>query len=196
MTVAEAFNIKESVISNPDRPFPDDYHARLGLKFDPQKSQVYDQVHKIREYSEQNQMKLNLTKTKFMLFNPTINYDFVPDLTVDNINIETLEEMKLIGLTLRDDLSWKSNTKNLVTRAYKKLWIIKRLKNQGARLSDLIDIYIKQVRSILEYGVPVWNSGLTLEEIADIKRVQKPFLHIVLEQVYQDYQPKWVTLKI
>ena len=75
-----------------------------------------------------------------------------------------------------------------MTRAYKKLWIIKRLKNQGARLSDLIDIYIKQVRSILEYGVPVWNSGLTLEEIADIERVQKSFLHIVLEHDYQDYQ--------
>ena len=32
MTVAEAFNIKESVIQNPNRPFPDTYHARLGLK--------------------------------------------------------------------------------------------------------------------------------------------------------------------
>ena len=188
MSVAEAFNIKESVISNQDRPLPDNFHARLGLKLDPQKSQVYDQINKIKEYSEKNQMKLNLTKTKLMLFNPTINYDFVPDLAVDDVNIETLEEMKLLGLTLRNDLSWKSNTKNLITRAYKKLWMIKRLKNQGARLSDLIDIYIKHVRSILEFGVAVWNSGLTLEEVADIERVQKSFLRIVMEHDYQDYQ--------
>ena len=62
--------------------------------------------------------------------------------------------------------------------------MINRLKNQGARLSDLIDIYIKHVRSIPEFGVAVWNTGLTLEEIADIERVQKSFLHIVIEHDY------------
>ena len=65
-------------------------------------------------------MKLNLKNTKFMLFNPTINYDFVPNLTVEGVDIETLEEMKLLGLTLRNDLSWKSNTEKMISRAYKK----------------------------------------------------------------------------
>ena len=188
MTVAEALNIQESVIPNPDRPFPDTYHARLGLKLDPHKSKVYDKLLEIRKYSEENEMKLNLSKTKFMLFNPTKNYDFIPDLTVDNINLESLDEMKLLGLKIRNDLSWKANTKHMVSRAYRKLWIIKRLKSQGANISDLVDIYIKQVRSILEFGVPVWNSGLTIEETTDIERVQKSFLHIVLGHKYQDYQ--------
>ena len=58
-------------------------------------------------------------------------------------------------------------------KAYKRLWLIRRLKKEGACLDDLIDVYIKHVRSILEFGVPVWNSGLTLEEIKDIERVQK-----------------------
>ena len=132
-------------------------------------------------------MKLNLSKTKFMLFNPTLNYDFVPSLTMENTNIETQDEMKLLGLTVRNDLSWKSNTNSMVKRAYKKLWIIKRLKNQGANLDDLIDIYVKQVRSVLEFGVAVWNSGLTQEEISDIERVQKAFMHIALGHEYLDY---------
>ena len=106
-------------------------------------------------------MKLNLTKTKFMLFNPTMKFDFIPNLTVDNTDIETVDEMKLLGLTLRNDLSWKSNTKSMVKRAFKKLWAIQRLKRHGANLNDLVDIYVKQVISILELGVPVWNSGLT-----------------------------------
>ena len=57
----------------------------------------------------------------------------------------------------------------MIKRAYKKLWVIKRLSNQGARLGNIVDIYIKQVRSLLEYGVPVWNSGLTQEEVTDIE---------------------------
>ena len=133
-------------------------------------------------------MKLNLNKTKFMLFNPTTNYDFVPLLEVDNTELETKEEMKLLGLVIRNDLSWKSNTASMVERAYRKLWMTKRLKSQGANLDDLTDIYVKQVRSILEFGVPVWNSGLIQDEVADIERVQKSFLHIALGQDYCDYE--------
>ena len=188
MTIGEALNIKESVIPDTDRPLPDTYHARLGLKLDPHKSKVYDQIFQIKEYSETNGMKLNLSKTKFMLFNPTENYDFVPNLTIDGITLETSDEMKLLGLTIQNDLSWKSNTCSLIKRAYKKLWAIKRLKSQGANREDLIDIYEKQVRSVLEFGVPVWNSGLNQDEVADIERVQKAFLHIALENEYKDYQ--------
>ena len=63
-----------------------------------------------------------------MLFNPTVNYDFVPDLKIDDIELETLDEMKLLGLTITNDLSWKANTENMTKKAYKRLWIIKRLK--------------------------------------------------------------------
>ena len=133
-------------------------------------------------------MKLNLSKTKFMLFNPTKNFDFVPDLSVDGSVVETVEEMKLLGLILRNDLSWKPNTEIMTKKAYKRLWILKRLKKQGASLDDLRDIYVKQVRSVLEFGVPVWSSGITQEDATDIERVQKSFLHIALGNDYTDYK--------
>ena len=184
LTIAESFNIKESVIPNPDRVLPDTYHARLGQQLDPQKSQTYEQIKQIQDYSEDMEMKLNFSKTKFMLFNPTINFDFVPDFKVEGEQIETLDEMKLLGLVLSNDLSWKANTANMTKKAYKKLWMIKRLKLNGATYEDLTDVYVKQVRSILEFGTPVWNSNLTQEDVFDIERVQKSFLHIALENMY------------
>ena len=75
----------------------------------------------------------------------------------------------------------------LVNKAYKKLWIIKRLKKNGASNDDLIDMYIKQVRSIIEFGVPVWNAGLTEAEVHEIERVHKSFLHILLGNNYISY---------
>ena len=42
--------------------------------------------------------------------------------------------------------------------------------------------------SVLEFGVPVWNSGLQNEESSDIERVQKAFLHIALGQAYLSYE--------
>ena len=55
-----------------------------------------------------------MSKTKFMLFNPTLSFDFVPLYKIQDKELETVEEMKLLGLILRNDLSWKSNTENMV----------------------------------------------------------------------------------
>ena len=75
--------------------------------------------------------------------------------------LETLESMKILGLTITSDLKWSTNTDIMVQKAYSKMWILKRLKKKGANQEDLTDVYIKQVRSILEFGVPVWNCSVT-----------------------------------
>ena len=92
--------------------------------------------------------------------------------------------MKLLGLTLTNYLSWKSSTEDMTKKSYSRLWMIKRLKKRGANLEDLIEIYTKQVRSVLEFGVPVWNSGITKEESMNLERVQKSFLHLALRNRY------------
>jgi hypothetical protein len=41
--------------------------------------------------------------------------------------------------------------------------------------------------SVLEFGAPVWNSGINKEQVCDIERVQKCSLHIVLGEDYTGY---------
>ena len=96
-----------------------------------------------------------------MLFNPTLSYDFIPELEVGGNTIETVEEMRLLGLTVTNDLKWLSNTEEMVKKGYKRLWMIQRLKAHGPDLNDVKDVFIKQIRSILEFYVPVWNCSLT-----------------------------------
>ena len=141
LTILEAFNLKEAIITNLDRLLPDPFHARLGQKLDADKSKVYDQIGIIQNYATANEMKLNFKKCKFMLFNPTINYDFIPEYKVEGNSFETVEEMRLLGLTIRNDLKWQANTEDIIKRAYKKLWMIKRLKAHGACLEDL-DVWV------------------------------------------------------
>ena len=54
-------------------------------------------------------------------------------------------------------------------------------------LSHIFDVYTKEVRSLLELAVPVWHSGLTLHQAAQIERVQKTALRIILEDDYITY---------
>ena len=68
LTIGEALNLKDSLILNPDRPLPDNFHSRIGLKLDPEKSKVYKKIKETENYATANDMKLNISKTKFMLF--------------------------------------------------------------------------------------------------------------------------------
>ena len=120
----------------------------------------------------------------------------MPEFTLDNNLIEVVDEIRCLGLLVRSDLKWISNTRSIVNKAYKKLWIVRRLKNLGAQTVDLVDVYEKQVRSVLEFGTPVWHPGITQSETIDIERVQKTFCKIVLGFHYESYKSALQTLSL
>ena len=122
-----------------------------------------------------------------MLFNPCKSKDFLPQFDINNQPIELVEHTKLLGLVISSDLSWNQNTNYMTGRCNAKLWVLRRLKKLGARDTDLVDVYCKQIRSILEFGSPVWNPSITGEQISQIERIQKTALHIILGTRYRSY---------
>ena len=56
------------------------------------------------------------------------------------------------------------------------------MKALGLDNFTLLDFYLKEVRVHLELAVPVWHSGLTLKLSADIERVQRVAITIILGQ--------------
>ena len=66
----------------------------------------------------------------------------------------------------------------------------------GANHADLLDVYFKQIRSILEYAVAVWHPALTGEDRQRIERVQKSALAIILGVNYKSYKLALKTLKL
>ena len=52
----------------------------------------------------------------------------------------------------------------------------------------LLEVHKKQVRSILEFAIPVWASSITVEESKQIERVQKCALSIILGAQYISYK--------
>ena len=85
-------------------------------------------------------------------------------------------------------VKWHSNTDNMVTRANKKLWMLRRLKSLGAENEDLVDVYIKQVRCLLELAAPAWQGAITQAERLDIERIHKSALYIILGEEYESYK--------
>ena len=182
MTQCIAIDLKKDTTMdpNPTINLPKQYHQRTGHILKEENNPIQEQVYQLKKYAEDNGMKINEEKTKLMLFNKATSVDILPEvrLTEDKL-IEVVEESKLLGIMIRTDLSWKSNTSALVAKGYKRIWMLRNLKRFGAQDHQLIEVYIQQVRSILEMACPVWTGGLTLQEIKSLERVQKTAVAVI-----------------
>ena len=61
---------------------------------------------KADEWSTENKMKLNVKKSNLMIFNYTKNYQFGTNLELNGQTIDVLQETKLLGTIITDDLKW------------------------------------------------------------------------------------------
>ena len=93
---------------------------------------MQDQLNKIAEHATENKMKINLDKTKIMLFNQSKKYDFKPELSIEGVRLEVVNKMKLLGVVITDDLKWDENTDFITKKAFSRLWLLRRLKKLGA----------------------------------------------------------------
>ena len=191
MTAAESINLREKLIPNPDpepmRPF--NYHDRTQHVLPKENSKLQTLLDDVNEYARDHQMKINTEKTKVILFNSARKFDFMPNLSLQNdLPLDVVEEVRLLGVLVRSDLSWRSNTSAICQRAFARMWMLRRLKPLGATTDELLDVYEKQIRCITEFASPVWTPGLTVDESNQLERIQKCAFAIILAEKYSTYK--------
>ena len=173
-----SYNVKSHVPSN----IADHNHYLPPANF---KSQGY--LDNISLWTKEHLMKLNVEKSKYMTINFTDNKQFSTKLCLDGTQLEEVGQARLLGVIIRNDLKWHSNTDLIVKKAYQRMIILHNLFNFDLAVEEMLDIYILYIRSVVENSAVVWHSALTLGEELDIERIQKCALRIILNDVYTDY---------
>ncbi|XP_066267579.1 uncharacterized protein [Branchiostoma lanceolatum] len=110
-----------------------------------------------------------------------------PRLRIDGTELAVVPCLKVLGLTIQSDLHWDRQVNNMAAKAGRKLFLLKRLKKFNLPQGDLVAIYIGYVRPILEYAVPVWNSGLTKHQSDQLERLQKRACRTITGSSYNGY---------
>ena len=117
-----------------------------------------------------------------MLFNTFNNFDFFPKVCFeDDDPFEVVDELRLLGVMITSNLSWQTQADYMCKRAFARVWMLRRLKPLGASTKELMEVYITQIRCLLEFAVAVWNPGLTKAQINQIETVQKCALAVILD---------------
>ena len=180
---ARAINLKKALlrIDLRDRPRPLEFHEQTGYVLDPKSNDLQRDLDELEDFTKKNLMVINAKKTQVMCFNPRTSLQFPPIFSLSGCNqLDIVKQAKLLGIIISDNLKWSSHVDYMCSKAAKKIWLIRRMKNLNLEYHLMLDLYIKEIRSILEFGVVVWNSGLTLQQINQIERIQRTCVSIIL----------------
>ena len=185
-TVAVGINLKDLLTLDPvARQQPVTFHERSGHILPPGNNLLQFYVHDTEDFVQENKMILNKSKTTVMKFINSRKIDFPPEITFrDGTMLQTVTETRLLGVIITSDLKWGKNTTYIINKARKKLWLLRRMKSLDLSAFELFDVYIKEVRSLLEFAVPVWHSSITKKQRSEIESVQKLAFKLILGSSY------------
>ena len=188
-SVAAAVNLKSNLINDPaHHPRPLTRSQRTGHCLPSERNLLQKYICDAEDFADKNKMIINKKKTTAMKFTNSKKYDFPLGLNfTDGTEVESTEVAKMLGVIVSSNLKWRNNTNYICSKARRKLWLLRRLQPLGLSVQELFDVYSKEIRSILEFAVPVWHSGISKKEASEIEAIQKLAFRIILGQTYSGY---------
>lgn len=104
----------------------------------------------------------------------------LPHLKIGDQQLELVTSHKVLGLVIQNNLKWNNHIEATVTKASKRLHILRVLRRGGVEMNDLTTIYISLIRSVLEYCCVVWHHALPSYLSQELERIQKRALKIIV----------------
>ena len=143
-------------------------------------------LNRIAQWTDENLMKLKESKTNYIVFSRS-RQDFAVRLTVNNKYIERQKYVKLLGVWLQEDGGWEKHIRETCKKAYARMSLLTKLKYAGVKRDDLIDIYKKFIRSVLEFCSVAMHGSLSESQSNLLEHCQAVALRIVLQSEYESY---------
>ena len=112
-------------------------------------------------------LQLNKAKTKVMYVGKKLHEK--PSF----LQLESTNTLRILGITLRNDLKWNTHIENVCKTAAKRMYILKQLKSlPDVQKRDLLQVYSAHIQSILEYNSPLFV-GTSKENIKKMEKIRK-----------------------
>ena len=84
----------------------------------------------------------------------------------------------MLGLNISSDLKWRVHVSELVRKASTRLYFLRQRKKSHVAKRELLLLYITCIRSILEYGNPLFHRDLPSCPYEDLEILQKRAMKI------------------
>ena len=106
------------------------------------RSNLDQNLSKVDEWVESNNMELNGKKTKELRITfSNHNFDLGEQLLIANTPINVVRKAKLLGLTISDNLKWNDHIQDICSKASKRLYFLRILQRAGFDVPELVKMY-------------------------------------------------------
>jgi hypothetical protein len=124
---------------------PDNIHAKLNIN-----------LQLVQRWFKSNLLTINFLKTHCMHFKTKNTVSTETILACNNNVITEVSQIKFLGLTIDDTLSWNLHIDNVMKRLTSVCYMIRAVKPYMS-FSSLIMIYYSLFHSVLAYGILFWG---------------------------------------
>lgn len=102
----------------------------MGLISEGDESAYQDEVQQLSLWCRNNNLILNINKTKEFVVDYWKRKSDIWPLFIDGDCVEQVAECRFLGVTMKEDLIWSANTVALVRRAQQRLYLLRLLSKQ------------------------------------------------------------------
>ena len=142
-------------------------------------NKLQNAVNDIQVWATNNNMSLNASKTKELLVYYGREELDIPRITINDDVIECVSCAKLLGCHIMSNLSWEDHIANLVSKASRRLYLLRELKRAGLSTKYLLTCYFSIVRSTTEYACQVWSTSPTNVQSHAVETIQRRATQII-----------------
>lgn len=130
----------------------------------------------VSERAREKGMSINEKKTGLMLVSAATSFQARTRVSLDEETIHGKDCMKVLGVTLTNDLSFYEHVEKIAAKTRAKTWALSKLRRKGLSEKNLIKTYKCLIRPSLEYAAAAWHSLLTAGQSALLERQQSQAL--------------------
>jgi len=148
---------------------------------------LQDDLNEFTQWAENNSLKLNPAKCQALMVNFGKSMPLHTDLRIGDEPLSYVDKAKVLGLWLQNALKWDAQVNDMLTRANRRLFMLRTLKKFGFTQDELTIVYKSYLRPVLEYAAVVWHPSITSKQSNDIERIQKRACKTILGFNYTSY---------
>lgn len=136
----------------------------------------------IQKWATSNCLKINVEKTKAVMFHPRNKQFQLTPIKLNNTEIEILSSFKSLGVYFSETMSWDCQVNHLVSKLSRAIGTMRRHCNYLPTSINMM-LYNSMFLSLVQYGILVWGTT-SAENIHKLMVLQKRAIRLVSRVPY------------
>ena len=142
----------------------------------------FDEVNNFVDWCDKNYLKINVSKTKEMIFDFRRSKPAIPPLKIKDETVEVTTTYKYLGLTIDNKISWEDHVSTIIKKVNQRLYFIRKLKSFNVDTQIMETFYIMAIQSVISFGITCYGGNLGKQHEKRLDRVVRKASRIVNSQ--------------